>query len=194
MNKPAVVLCLLGLAMMGALPLVFFRRGRFNLPWLLTAAPFFTAALCLLAGLAGWLSRVPLSNGLLQLLTYAAVAATAGGIALLGCTLGAHRESLSLWHQEDDTPQVLVTRGPYAHVRHPFYASFLLLLIGTACALPHPLTITVLLAGWVQMERTARREERRLLASPFGAAYASFMRHTGRFVPASLLKHPNFLR
>lgn len=53
-----------------------------------------------------------------------------------------------------------MTYGPYRWVRHPFYAAFLLAL-----------------------NRTAAREERRLLGSPFGPAYAEYLRRTGRFVP-----------
>jgi protein-S-isoprenylcysteine O-methyltransferase Ste14 len=41
----------------------------------------------------------------------------------------------------------------------------------------------MLLAGVVQLGRTARREERRLLASDFGAEYRAYMQRTGRFLP-----------
>lgn len=39
------------------------------------------------------------------------------------------------------------------------------------------------LAGLLALNRTAAREERRLLGSPFGPAYAEYLRRTGRFVP-----------
>lgn len=183
MNDPVLILCLFGFALMGALPVVFFRRGRFNGNWLLTAAPFFVAGISVVAGLAGGLTAAAIAPWLAVVLQSAAVVVLASGIALLGCTVGSHREPLALWHQEEDAPSSLVTRGPYALIRHPFYASFLLLLAGTVCALPHPVTATALLFGWLQLERTARREERRLLASPFGPAYAAMMGSTGRFFP-----------
>ena len=183
MNGPVLLLCLLSYALLGSLPFAFFRRGRFNLAWFMTAGPFLGDAALIVAALAGAVSPLELPLAISEALSYVAVALVAAAIALIGCTLGVHRVPLSLWHQEDDTPAALVTYGPYARIRHPFYAAFILLLIGTAAALPHAGTLTLLIIGALQLQRTARREERRLLVSRFGAEYASYMSRTGRFLP-----------
>jgi protein-S-isoprenylcysteine O-methyltransferase Ste14 len=183
MNGPVLLLCLLSYALLGSLPFTFFRRGRFNRAWFITAAPFFGEAVLIVAALAGVLSPISLPRAAGGTLAYLAVALLAGAIALTGCTLGVHRVPLSLWHQDDDAPVTLVTYGPYARIRHPFYAAFILMLTGTAAALPHPATLLLLVLGTLQLQRTARREERLLLASPFGAEYAAYVLRTGRFLP-----------
>jgi protein-S-isoprenylcysteine O-methyltransferase Ste14 len=183
MNGPVLLLCLLSYVLLGSLPFVFFRRGRFNAAWLVTAAPFVGDAALLVAALAGVVSPITLLGPFGAALAYLAVALVAPAIALIGCTIGVHRVPLSLWHQENDTPATLVTHGPYARIRHPFYAAFILMLLGSAAALPHAGTLLLLLLGSLQLHRTARREERRLLASAFGAEYAAYMSRTGRFLP-----------
>jgi protein-S-isoprenylcysteine O-methyltransferase Ste14 len=183
MNGPVLLLCLLGYTLLGALPFIFFRPGRFSRGWFITAAPFFLDAALIFAALAGVLRPIGLPRLAGEALAYLAVPLVAAAIYLIGCTLGVHRIPLSLWHQDDDTPAALVTYGPYARIRHPFYVAFILLLIGTAAALPHAITLATLVLGTLQLHRTARREERRLLASPFGADYAVYMSRTGRFLP-----------
>lgn len=180
MDLPVVFLCLLDLGAVAALPRVFFRPGRLNLRWWATAAPFLVAAAMLGAGAAGAL-RPTLAPSVVA--ECGAVALCAASLALIGFTLGTHREPLSLWHQDDDAPARLVTHGAYARVRHPFYAAFLLALLGCAAAFPHWATAAAFLYGWARLDRTAAREERRLLASAFGAEYRAYLRRTGRFLP-----------
>lgn len=182
--SPILFLGLLDLALIGALPRIFFRRGRLNLQWWLTASPFLVSAGTLLATAAGiaspMLAPTPLLEGV-------AVALHAGSILLIGFTLGTHREPLSLWHQPDDAPRHLVSHGAYARVRHPFYSAFLLALLGAALAVPHWATAAALAFGCLQLNRTAAREEAVLLGSPFGAEYRAYLSRTGRFIP----KRPN---
>ena len=183
MNAHVVVLCLSGFALIGALPVLFFRRGRLNRGWWLTAAPFVVDAALMLAALGGFVESAALPARYASTLAYAAVPLAAAAIALIGCTVGVHRVPLSLWHQDDDTPDALVTFGPYAVIRHPFYAAFILLLLAAAAALPHAGTLLMFGAGTVQLRCTALREERRLLASKHAASYVVVMTRTGRFVP-----------
>lgn len=96
---------------------------------------------------------------------------------------------LALWHQNNDDPQHLVTHGAYRHIRHPFYSAFLLAQAGVALHLPHPATILLLVYTALILSYTARREEQRLLASPFGNAYRAYMRRSGRFVPKGSARH-----
>lgn len=183
MNPAVVVLCLCAFALLGSLPFTFFRSGRTTPGWWLTATPFFADAALLIAALAGMLTPVRTPPPWAAALTMAAVPLVAAAIGLIGCTIGVHRAPVSMWHQDADTPSGLVTTGPYARIRHPFYAAFILMLIGTAAALPHPGTLLLLCIGTLQLHRTARREERRLLNSPLATAYAAYMARTGRFLP-----------
>jgi protein-S-isoprenylcysteine O-methyltransferase Ste14 len=170
-------LCALNLGLIALLPRLFFRRGRLNLAWWLTAAPFGVAGAALFAHVVRQGAALHPAAGL------GATVLAAGSILLIGVTLGSHAEPVSLWHQPDDAPRGLVTHGAYARIRHPFYAAFLLAL--GACALAAPGALTGVALAWavVQLRRTALREERRLLASAAGTAYGEYMQRTGRFVP-----------
>ena len=180
MNVTTFVLLAANLAMIGCLPAVAFRRdGRFNLLWWATASPFLLAGGALVAARVGALalSHAP------EAVAACAVATSSLSIALLWSTAATHRVPLALWHQANDAPVHLVTWGPYRRIRHPYYASFLLALLATALAAPHPATVAAFLLGVTVLTLTARREERRLLSSQFGAEYAGYMASTGRFLP-----------
>ena len=179
MNTAVLVLSLANLALIGALPRFFFRPGVLNLRWWVTAAPFFVSAAALCTGLAGALTPL----GAAPLGGTVAVLASATSVLLIGLTLGTHREPLSLWHQPDDTPRVIVTEGVYNRMRHPFYTAFLLALLGTVAAFPHWITALCFGFGLLQLNRTAATEERRLIRSEFGEDYALYRRRAGRFIP-----------
>lgn len=185
MDAATAVLVILNLMLIGLLPLVFFRRdGRFNLAWIATAAPFFFVAGVLLLGLAGGLNGFYPANSILGagLLLLAIVSAVCS-VTLIGLTIGVHRVPLALWHQQNDAPVELVTWGPYARVRHPFYTSFMLALFAACLVLPHWSTLGALIYATICLTITARGEERRLLASAFGHQYRQYCNHTGRFLP-----------
>lgn len=72
--------------------------------------------------------------------------------------------------------------GPYAAIRHPQYAGFLLIMLGFLLqwpTLPTLLMFPVLVTMYV---RLARREEREVLLE-FGAVYARYAAATPAFVP-----------
>ena len=152
----AIIVCLLALGFIGLLPRIFFRRGRLNASWWLTAAPFAVAGLALVGGLLGWL--VPSGGGsdsapggmvaghVGVVTACAAIVLACAAIALIGFTLGSHARPVSLWHQENDRPERLVMTGAYARIRHPFYAAFLLTLLACVLAMPHALTALALVA------------------------------------------------
>ena len=76
----------------------------------------------------------------------------------------------------------LATTGPYAHVRHPQYIGFLLIMVGFLLQWPTVLTVVmfpILVAMYV---RLARREEREARAD-FGEAYARYAQRVPAFVP-----------
>ena len=76
----------------------------------------------------------------------------------------------------------LVTNGPYAYIRHPFYISFGLLVIANGLATANWfIFISGALVFLLLYLRTAKEEAR--LIERFGDAYRSYMRTTGRFLP-----------
>jgi protein-S-isoprenylcysteine O-methyltransferase Ste14 len=180
MNTVAMVLSLAGLTLIGALPRLFFRPGRFNLGWWITASPFFLTAATLIAGMVGVLD--PLAPAL-PTAEPVSVLLSAMSILLVGFTLDSHREPVSLWHQDEQAPRDIVTRGAYARIRHPFYAAFLVALLAATLAFPHWITIGCLIFAGVQLNRTAAGEEQRILISSSGREYAAYRERTGRFFP-----------
>jgi protein-S-isoprenylcysteine O-methyltransferase Ste14 len=186
MMSPGVfALYLLAFGAVTSLPMIFFRKdGKKNLAWWLTGAPFGLSTLSLVLAQLGVLSPlVPPGSPLGRALEVLSVPFAVGSIALIFATMATHRVPLALWHQSNDAPRSIVTYGPYSKVRHPFYVSFLLFLVGCVVVSPQIGTIAMLVAGFVSMSVTAAREERRLLASDLGHEYADYLKRTGRFVP-----------
>lgn len=182
---PAIVLGLLSLVWIAVLARIFFLPGEWNLQWWLNTGPFVVGGLGMLGVASGHLIPwVPAEGPLGGALAVAGAVLMALALALSGYTLGTHRRRLALWHQADDAPEHLVTEGPYARIRHPFYTSYLLTLAGCVLAAPHWITLSVLAFLAYRLNGTAAREERRFLASGrFGAAYRAYVERTGRFWP-----------
>ena len=185
-----LVLC--NFIFMGALPSIVFRRAaRFSLMWWVTAAPFLVCGRLVAVARSGELAPSIGYGGQLEVIAAAAtVVCSAMSVVFILAAWRAHRQPPALWHQEDDQPTVLVTRGPYAYIRHPLYAAYLLALVAALLAVPHPATAVGLISGWALLEVTARREERRLCASPLGGEYVAYMRRTGRFWPRVVARPP----
>jgi len=165
----------------GALPFIFFRAdGSRNFRWWLTAWPYIAYPAVLIAGHFGYLKP------LLVLPAWTIVIATlahAGSVALIAMTIGTHRVPISLWHQSNDAPVSIVTYGPYAFVRHPFYTSFIVCQLAALLGFVHPASAAITLYSVVILSLTARKEERKLLASQFGGEYRAYLERTGRFFP-----------
>ncbi len=191
MRLTVTIVQLVNLVAVGLLPLVFFKRdGRLNLLWWLTALPFFVAGVLLLLASAGWLLPVvPILTPLGQGLALTGLALSLGSIAMIAYTVGTHDRPLALWHQSNDAPEHVVTHGAYRYVRHPFYAAFLLGLLAVAVHVPHLATWAVFAYALLVLTLTARKEERRLLGSPFGETYRAYWSRTGRFLPKRGMRH-----
>lgn len=76
----------------------------------------------------------------------------------------------------------LIRTGPYAVVRHPIYAGFLLGILGTALAAGEWRGLLALGLAFLAWWRKARIEER-LLVEMFGDAYESYRREVRAFIP-----------
>jgi len=78
----------------------------------------------------------------------------------------------------------LATRGPYAYVRHPQYAGFVIIMTGFLFQWPTLVTLLMFpILVWFYI-RLAKREEAAAHAE-FGAAWESYARATPAFIPRS---------
>lgn len=78
--------------------------------------------------------------------------------------------------------QRLATTGPYAHVRHPQYAGFIIIMIGFLLQWPTLITLLMFpILVWMYV-KLARREEREALEK-FGEEYVRYATRTPRFIP-----------
>jgi len=85
-----------------------------------------------------------------------------------------------LWAAQRD--HALATAGPYAHMRHPQYAGFILVMFGFLLQWPTLLTLAMFpVLAWMYA-RLARAEERDALKK-FGDVYANYAARTPGFVP-----------
>lgn len=69
----------------------------------------------------------------------------------------------------------LLTRGPYAGVRHPLYSAFLLLAVGLAVLFPILETVMLAVISVAVILFYVEREEGALMAR-YGKAYREYMR------------------
>ena len=76
----------------------------------------------------------------------------------------------------------LATTGPYAHIRHPQYLGFVLIMVGFLLQWPTFATLAMFPVLLVVYHRLAAREERDV-RTEFGAAYDAYALLTPRFLP-----------
>jgi protein-S-isoprenylcysteine O-methyltransferase Ste14 len=86
------------------------------------------------------------------------------------------------WLYEFERTTRLVTTGVYERIRHPLYASLLLLAWGVFFKRPSWLAGLLGVAASAFLVATARAEERENLAY-FGAEYAAYQQATRMFIP-----------
>lgn len=81
-----------------------------------------------------------------------------------------------------DAGHELATGGPFRFLRHPIYMGFNLLALGSALWLPTPVLWVAFVVMFAGSDLRARGEETLLLRT-FGEAYATYCKHTRRFLP-----------
>jgi protein-S-isoprenylcysteine O-methyltransferase Ste14 len=82
-----------------------------------------------------------------------------------------------------EVPGALCEVGPYRYVRHPFYLSYMLAFVVVAVAFPSFVVAIVCILNIGLFIYMALDDERVLLASPLGAAYAAYRGRVGAFLP-----------
>lgn len=123
----------------------------------------------LLETLFGWKANPHF--GLFHLLSFAFIG---GGFVLISSAWKVLYEA-----QRDHT---IATSGPYARVRHPQYAGFILVMFGFLLQWPTLLTLLMFPVLVLMYVRLARAEEREALAT-FGDAYRRYMATTPGWLP-----------
>ena len=108
------------------------------------------------------------------------VAAT---LLFLSALEAARRVPLPRTFVDDTMPKALITNGPFALVRHPFYISYSLAWLAAPVATHGPVIAALSLVMIGVYAIAARREERQL-EERFGEAYRQYKRGTGMVVPS----------
>ena len=78
---------------------------------------------------------------------------------------------------------ILVNTGPYAVVRHPQQAGYLLLLFGMSIVLSSPITFIYALLSTLLIMIVQRRVEERRMLERHGEKYAEYQRQVPQLVP-----------
>lgn len=77
----------------------------------------------------------------------------------------------------------LISRGPYALVRHPMYTSFLLMGVGQAFLLSNWVAGLAGLVGFAVLFFLRVDKEERMMMEIFGSQYRDYMARTKRIIP-----------
>ena len=80
-------------------------------------------------------------------------------------------------------PESLCEEGPYAHIRHPIYASYIIAFLATLVALPTAVTLVVFIFNVALFAHAAFGDERDMSNSTLAAEYGQYKRRTGMFFP-----------
>jgi protein-S-isoprenylcysteine O-methyltransferase Ste14 len=117
---------------------------------------------------------------------YTALAFLGGALAVLGISLWVRAfatiPSLSSGHYVLPRQQ-LVTRGPYAFVRHPIYFAVFLLWFAVAAASASLVVLGIAVLYVVPVYLLYARSEERMMLTHFETAYQRYQRSTGMLIP-----------
>ena len=102
-------------------------------------------------------------------------------VQLAGAALLAAGLVLAFWSLHALKPGTLTTTGPYARMRHPMYAGYVLAFAGLFPLTLNLLALLSLLAIPAQIAVALREEA--TLETRYGAAYRAYAARTGRFLP-----------
>lgn len=106
-----------------------------------------------------------------------------GSLGLFWWAIAASRD-FGLSHVFDKTkPNSLLSSGPYAYVRHPFYTSYIIFWAGLALASWNLIAIIPVAVIIMIYTKAARLEEGKFANSGLNEAYSSYRERAGMFWP-----------
>lgn len=108
----------------------------------------------------------------------AALAVLGVGLAVLARSYLGENWGMPMSRKEDPA---LVTRGPYALVRHPIYTGMMIAMLGSAIGFSIKWVLPLVVGG-AYFVYSARREEE-LMRAQFPDAYPPYMRRTWMLIP-----------
>jgi protein-S-isoprenylcysteine O-methyltransferase Ste14 len=111
------------------------------------------------------------------------IAVMVASLALFWAAVRASREAKLRFAFDEALPRSLVTIGPYAQIRHPFYTSYLLFWIGWGIAVWSIWALIPILVMAALYTVAARYEENLLGDSDMATAYAEYRQRAGMFWP-----------
>ena len=103
----------------------------------------------------------------------------------LGTTLAiwAQRHLAEQWRAGVEASDTLVTAGPFARIRNPFYLGCFLASASVLIALPSTVALVGLILHIAAAEIIVRGVEEPLLAQTHGTAFSNYKQRAGRFLP-----------
>jgi protein-S-isoprenylcysteine O-methyltransferase Ste14 len=107
------------------------------------------------------------------------------GSLFFAWTIGFARKYLRPSTSGVHTNHRLVQDGPLGIVQHPYYVSYVLMLVGLALTLTTPWLLLLALCVVIGIGPTAKAEEERL-TTLFGKEYQQYQQRVGRFFPKLL--------
>jgi len=113
----------------------------------------------------------------------AGLALELGAAALFWWAITASRKARLRFAFDHENPDSLVTTGPYAYLRHPFYTSYLMFWSGWALATASVWSIVPVAFFVAIYVSAARNEERKFSATALAPEYEDYRRRTGFLWP-----------
>lgn len=149
--------------------------------WLELKVPPAIVAAVIAAGM--WLVSYTLPAFAYTPLPFLTVGLGCAGFAIIGVAM------LSFWMEQTTVNPMkpasassLVTSGIYAHTRNPMYLGMLLILVSWALYLANALTLLVLPAFILYMNRFQIQPEERALTARFGRQYLEYLSQVHRWI------------
>jgi protein-S-isoprenylcysteine O-methyltransferase Ste14 len=102
---------------------------------------------------------------------------------LFFAAIAASREARLEYVFTSEKPRGLVESGPYRHIRHPFYTSYIVFWSGWALATWSLYSLVPLAIFVVAYVIAARNEEQKFAETPMAASYAAYKQRAGLFWP-----------
>jgi protein-S-isoprenylcysteine O-methyltransferase Ste14 len=111
------------------------------------------------------------------------VAGLAASLAVFHWAAFSIRGRVFSYAGSDDVPEFVHTSGPYAYVRNPFYASYLLTEMSTVVIWPSLWGAGFIVLATLYFQWLARFEEAKFARSAVAEDYARYKARTGRLLP-----------